>query len=102
MFFVCPPFFVLIFEKKKMGKHHPPEIKKLLVKFYEENNLTYAALGRKFDMSASSVRDIINRFKKTGSTEGPGSGGSRGRKTTPVDDRQILVKVKKNPFVTLR
>ena len=85
-----------------MGKHHSLEIKKLLVEFHETNNMTYAALGRKFKMSPSTVRNIINSFKNTGSVEASGSGGSRGRCTTSVDDRQIYVQAKKDPFITNR
>ena len=85
-----------------MGKHYSVDIKKAVVDFHKSGDYTYATLGRKFQMPASTVLNIINSYEKKGCVEKSGSGGNKPRCTSAVDDRQIYVQTKKNPFVTVR
>ena len=84
-----------------MGKHYSADIKKLIVACHEDEGLSYNALAERFKMPKTTVRGIIKKYEKTGSVDNVGVGG-KSRKTSAVDDRQIIVQAKRDPFVTVR
>ena len=85
------------------GKDISLDLRMRVVKAYEEDGEGYKKLAKRFDIKVSSVQTIIKTYLKKKS-EGldpfevvrPG----RNRKTSARADCDIVVKAKKNPFIT--
>lgn len=64
-----------------------------------EDGLTYQCLVDKFDSSLGQISRLINKAFKNGNLDRKTGSG---RKTSPQDDRQILLSVKRNRFISSR
>jgi len=74
---------------------------KQLVIQYFTNGFIMRKIAEKLKMKKSTVNDIIQRYKRTGSVENkPGRG--RKRKLTNRQIRKVVISSKKHPFMTAR
>ena len=64
----------------------------------KKNVKSFPEIGRQLYISKSTVKNIINKFKNTGSIEDIKVDG-RPRKTSERDDRKIVLAVNRNSFV---
>ena len=83
------------------GKPLSTDLKVKLVSYYERNrgqgSLSYKSMSEIFDVPAQTIHDVIKRYLETGSVENKKKTG-RPRKTTPRQDRQMVIECKKDPF----
>ncbi len=83
-----------------MGRHIKDEIKEIIIKSHLKGK-SYKTIADDLHMSESSVGKIVRRYKERGTIDNIKQSG-RPRKTTPRDDRKIIIEAKKNPFATGR
>ena len=59
---------------------------------------TYKQMAGIFDLPMSSIQTVIKNFKERGTVESPPKTG-RPRKTTPRQDRQMVIESKRDPWL---
>ena len=82
------------------GKPLSSDLKEKIVAYYERNSVegpTYKSMSEIFDVPLKTVHNIIKRYNETGSVENLPKPG-RKRKTTPRQDRKMVIESKKDPF----
>ncbi|MBR8733323.1 hypothetical protein IX317_000229 [Fusobacterium sp. DD29] len=50
-----------------MAKHYDEDLKKQLVKIYNQGNYSYRALASEYGLSTSTLRDWVIKYNNTGS-----------------------------------
>ena len=82
-----------------MGKNKScsPELRKLIVQCYQNENESMSSIAKRFSCSKKMVFGAIQVFKRTGSFETPKRKPIE-RKTTPKEDRLICRISKADPF----
>jgi transposase len=82
----------------KLAENAPEFLAGRIVELHTQGK-SYPSIGKTLNISKSKVQRKLQAYKATGSmTRKIGSG--RPRKSSARDDRMIILKVKKNPFMT--
>jgi transposase len=82
----------------KLAENAPEFLAGRIVELYTQGK-SYPSIGKTLNISKSKVQRKLQAYKATGSmTRKIGSG--RPRKSSARDDRMIILKVKRNPFMT--
>lgn len=76
-----------------------PEIRAMIVRMYCSQKQTMRAIAGTLGVSKTMVFQAIKAYGKTGTCENH-KRQIRGRKTTQIEDRQIVHLSKKNPFLS--
>ena len=104
-FFNCdlPTFFSI--SVKMGGKPIGEDLKEAILSYYqrylEENKCapSFEAMSKIFCVKRNTIFYMISKFKKTGSVANQPKGHKK-RSTTKRQDRQIILDVKRDPFIS--